>query len=245
MEQDTKSLKNSWWRTLWGRMGFSEKKLWDWLELLGFLATPAVLAADRFWLTAQQDMHRQEITSDANATPAAGVSAGEWKTVMTDEQLVILREWYRSLLNRNHAHFVTAAKIEQRNLLLGVPATVLAAVTGTAIFATLTISPQLWAKIAVGLLSLSAAVLASLQTFLRYGERAKQHKEAGQKFGILRRRIEAAIAEGVLPPGFFTSISKQWDQFAEEYPPLPPRIRKQESKKSEKRANELFLRKRT
>src|SRR3712207_131552 len=99
---------------------------------------------------------------------------------MTDRKLLILKRWHHSLLTLNRGHFKAAARCESRNVNLGVPVTILSAVTGTTIFASLAISPTVWAKILVGLLSLTAAVLASLQTFLRYDERAQEHKEAGQ-----------------------------------------------------------------
>jgi hypothetical protein len=148
---------------------------------------------------------------------------------MTDRKLIILKQWHHSLLTLNRGHFIAAAMCERRNLRLGVPTALLAAVAGTSIFASLTISPAVWAKILVGLLSLTAAVLAILQTFLRYDERAQQHKEAGQRFGILRREIEAAFAcygdsDAQLSPEFFTSIGHRWDECSKEFPPLLQKI---------------------
>jgi hypothetical protein len=154
---------------------------------------------------------------------------------MTNRQEKLLERWHTTLLAFNGGHFVAAARCEHRNLYLGVPTTLLATVTGTSIFATLTISPQVWAKILVGLLSLTAAVLASQQTFLRYGERAQVHKNAGQKFGALRREIEETYVchsntDEALPQEFFTSIRTRWDQVSEESPPLPQKIHDQAKK---------------
>src|ERR687897_793276 len=44
-----------------GWTGFSEKKLWDWLQLLSALAIPVVLAAAGLWFTAQQEARQQNI----------------------------------------------------------------------------------------------------------------------------------------------------------------------------------------
>jgi uncharacterized protein YjbI with pentapeptide repeats len=44
-----------------GWTGFSDKKLWDWLQLLSALAIPIVLAAAGFWFTMQQDARQQLI----------------------------------------------------------------------------------------------------------------------------------------------------------------------------------------
>jgi hypothetical protein len=44
-----------------GWTGFSEKTLWDWLQLLSALAIPVVLAAAGLWFTVQQDARQQKI----------------------------------------------------------------------------------------------------------------------------------------------------------------------------------------
>jgi hypothetical protein len=44
-----------------GWTGFADKNLWEWLQLLGALAIPVVLAAAGLWFTAQQDQRQQEI----------------------------------------------------------------------------------------------------------------------------------------------------------------------------------------
>jgi uncharacterized protein YjbI with pentapeptide repeats len=46
---------------LWAWTGFADKTLWEWLQLLGALAIPVVLAAAGLWFTAQQDARQQKI----------------------------------------------------------------------------------------------------------------------------------------------------------------------------------------
>src|SRR5215472_15235918 len=41
-------------RKKWQWVGFSEKTLWDWLQLLGILAIPLVLALGTLWFSTQQ-----------------------------------------------------------------------------------------------------------------------------------------------------------------------------------------------
>jgi hypothetical protein len=86
------------------------------------------------------------------------------------EPLKILRQWHRGLSISHKAHAVAATAFHHRNLYLGIPVVLLSTIAGTAIFGSLESSPEIWAKIFVGLLSLAAAILASLQTFLRYSE---------------------------------------------------------------------------
>jgi hypothetical protein len=51
-------------------------------------------------------------------------------------------------------------------------------------------------RILIGLISVAAAILASLQTFLRFAERAEKHRSVGAQAGALRREIEQLLAAG-------------------------------------------------
>jgi hypothetical protein len=44
-----------------GWTGFGDKTLWEWLQLLGALAIPLVLAIAGFWFTTQQEAHQEKI----------------------------------------------------------------------------------------------------------------------------------------------------------------------------------------
>jgi hypothetical protein len=44
-----------------GWTGFKDKTLWGWLQLLGALAIPLVLAIVGFWFTTQQEARQQRI----------------------------------------------------------------------------------------------------------------------------------------------------------------------------------------
>ena len=75
--------------------------------------------------------------------------------------------------------------------LLGVPSVALSAAAGTALFATLQKkSTSVGLRLAIGLVSVLAGVLAALQTFLGYGERADRHRAAASAYGAVRREIE-------------------------------------------------------
>jgi hypothetical protein len=114
--------------------------------------------------------------------------------------------------------------------LLGIPAVVLSTTAGTTIFATLESVPDLRIRITVGLLSVAAAVLVSLQTFLRYAERAERHKSAAVRYGILRREAEEALAHcsagEPCPREFFEKVRQRWDAVDQESPTVPPSIYK-------------------
>ena len=63
-------------------------------------------------------------------------------------------------------------------------------VVGTAIFATLQQDAALGWRVATGLLSVIAAVLAALQTFFNYGGEAQRHFEAAVGFARLWRHMD-------------------------------------------------------
>jgi hypothetical protein len=71
----------------------------------------------------------------------------------------------------------------------------LTTVVGTSVFATLSRTHvNTGLQVAVGMLSVLAAVLASLQTFLRFGERAEKHRRAAEHWASIRREIDEKLA---------------------------------------------------
>jgi hypothetical protein len=113
-------------------------------------------------------------------------------------------------------------------LWLGIPTAILSALVGTSVFAALNEQPGKAAQIAVGLVSILVAILASLQTFLRLAERAEKHKESAARFAALHREVDQAL---VLPPTtdqelktWMDSFRERWDALAREAPTANRRI---------------------
>jgi len=114
---------------------------------------------------------------------------------MNNEDLLKKAKDYRWYAQKaSNSHYDMAERAEIRHKRLGIPVTVLTAIVGTAIFATLS-SPtrSLWMQIATGLLSLTATVLAALHTFLNYSEEPAQHKSAAVKFEAVQHRSDIFI----------------------------------------------------
>ena len=133
---------------------------------------------------------------------------------------------------RNHrvqlAHYESARRFERLHLWLGLPAVALSTLVGTTVFATLSKAPDISVQILVGLLSVAAAVLIGLQTFLKYSELAEKHRMAGAKFPNLKHRMELLAT---LPPETevelreaLASIEDTWSKLREESPTLPTRV---------------------
>src|SRR5436190_5573570 len=140
----------------------------------------------------------------------------------TPEQ--ILDDWYQRVAVTQRAHYLSADHFGTRKYWLGIPAVVLSTLVGTAVFATVQKQPELWLQITVGLASVAAALLASLQTFLGYSERAEKHRIAGAKYGALGRELEQLRASSITPtPEAISEVRKRLDDLAMESPnnPLP------------------------
>src|SRR5262249_53307070 len=115
----------------------------------------------------------------------------------------------------------------------GVPAVVFSSIVGTAIFAGLEKdSPR---SIVVGLASILAAVLAGLQTFLRFAERAANHAKAADWYSAIRRDIEQTLHLPVelrgKPKETVDGIRKEMNRAAQDAPELSGRMWKREARR--------------
>jgi hypothetical protein len=136
----------------------------------------------------------------------------------------VLNDWYQRVVVTQRAHYLSADYFGARKYWLGVPAVVLSTLVGTSVFATVQKQPELWLQITVGLASVTAALLASLQTFLGYAERAEKHRIAGAKYGALGRELEQLRASGAIPSTeAMSEVRKRLDDLAVESPnnPIP------------------------
>ncbi len=76
-----------------------------------------------------------------------------------------------------------------------------------------------------GLVSVLAATLTGLQTFLKFSERAEKHRTVAARYGALRREIEELMSlEEKLTKELITPLRKAIDRLAEEAPNVPTRV---------------------
>ena len=137
----------------------------------------------------------------------------------------VLDDWYQRVAVTQRAHYLSADHFGARKYWLGIPAVVLSTLVGTSVFATVQKQPDLWLQISVGLASVLAALLTSLQTFLGYSERAEKHRIAGAKYGALGRELEQLRALEVSPTAdAMNEVRKRLDDLAVESPNNPLRI---------------------
>jgi hypothetical protein len=140
----------------------------------------------------------------------------------------LLRGWLLHAHKGRDRHDLAARRCDHQRYLLGIPATITAAIVGTGTFATLQESPGRAIQITIGSLAIIAAILASLQSFLDLGARAERHRIAGAKYKAVIRHMEQ-MGIGTMPgPGLdapaVTDLRKDLDTLEEEMPVVPPSV---------------------
>jgi hypothetical protein len=141
---------------------------------------------------------------------------------LTDEQIELLERRERLAWAAQHAYFERAGILGKMNYFIGVPVVIVTALAGSAIVINQSKANPI--PIWVGVITVSAAVLASLQTFFRFGERAAFSALAGARYARLRRRIEDCLA--FPPEGLderLAEIQKLEDDAGDQSPPLGER----------------------
>ena len=114
---------------------------------------------------------------------------------MHPQQKELLSEWLVAVRVDGLAHQQAEIYYTQLNRVLGVPVVVLTTIVGTTVFSMLAKSPDTRIIIIVGLLSMCAAILSSLQTFLGYAGLAEKHGVATDNYSGLRRDVEVQLTK--------------------------------------------------
>jgi hypothetical protein len=114
------------------------------------------------------------------------------QTIWTPKIEQLLQDWRNRVYAAQAAYYQEAERLRRRQLQLGIPVVIVSSLVGTAVFADL--DKDAMYKWWVGSISILAAVLASLQTFLKFGENATLHGVAADWFAAIRREIEETLA---------------------------------------------------
>jgi Protein of unknown function (DUF4231) len=142
-----------------------------------------------------------------------------------DSVTQVLDEWKSRAERALFAHRYAAKGFQTLHLWLGIPLVVITAVVGTSMYATLESQPAFWVKAITAGLSVLAAILAAVQTFVSPQDRRQIHNEAAAGFAAVRRNIEEfeALPEDQKPPAkeFLDSVREELDTLARKYPPVP------------------------
>ena len=116
------------------------------------------------------------------------------KIPWTQPVLSLLRETHDAAAISQDAHYAIATRLARYNIWFGIPVVALATLVGTSVFATLQKDVRTDLRILIGFVSVLAAVLASLQTFLRFQERGEKHRAAAEHWSQIRRETKQMLA---------------------------------------------------
>jgi predicted methyltransferase len=149
-----------------------------------------------------------------------------------DDIIEKAHQYFRTYSIVGRAHYIAWETAARKNKWLGIPVVITTTIVGTAIFGTLQESPGVAWKIVAGLLSLSAAVLSTLQTTLKYSEIAEKHKTAGAKYAAMRRGLDIFILKHrgeskekrQVALQEFEEIATKFAELAEESPSIPDKV---------------------
>lgn len=140
----------------------------------------------------------------------------------------LLRDWFRRVRESQHVHYSCANYFGRLHLLLGVPTVIFTILVGTAVFTSLEKQDIGSFKILVGLVSILAAILSGLQTFLRFSERAEKHRATAAGYSAVRRHLEFLAT---FPPSSvegwkqaLAEVRKQMDDLTKSSPEVPASI---------------------
>ena len=157
----------------------------------------------------------------------------EWDESIED----LFDSWYRRVAAAEHGHRLMADRMRRRHLLLGIPVVILTTLVGTSAFASISkahgnsitflgVDPDA-VLVIVGTISVLAAVLSSLQTFLRYATRAEGHRIAALRYETLRRDMATTLALPRVargqPERVLDNIRGRMDRYAKESPTIGER----------------------
>lgn len=145
----------------------------------------------------------------------------------------LLENWHKRVYAAQAAHYASADVFKLLNYVVGIPAIVFSSIVGTAIFAGLEHdSPR---TLMVAFASILAAVLAGLQTFLRFPERAARHATAADWYSAIRRDIEQSLHLPVESRGkakdCLDRVRKEINRAGQDAPELNVRLWKREAKR--------------
>lgn len=139
----------------------------------------------------------------------------------------LMQAWLRRARESQLGHYEMAMMLERRGHWLGVPVIVISGVVGTSVFASVAAEAvSVPVALMVGALSVTAAILSSLQTFFKFAERAEKHKTFGARYGAIRRELESMYAAGTATqePQYLAVVREKLDLLAQEAPAVAPAV---------------------
>ncbi len=140
----------------------------------------------------------------------------------------VIRNWRFRADRVQQAHYMAGRRYEHFHRYLGAPTAALMAIVGTTLFSNISEDASglsVGVQVSIGLISVLAAVLSGLQTFLGFAELGEKHRIAGARYANLKQRLELLECyEGTDVQDKLAAIENDWTALREESPNLPQAI---------------------
>ena len=154
-----------------------------------------------------------------------------YNNCLDKQQRKLLHEWLIAVRTAGMSHHEAEIYYSRMNKILGIPVIIVTTAVGTTVFSSISSSPKIYIQIIVGLCSMLAAILASLQTFLGYSSLSEKHQMAGDRYNTLRRDIESILAKSESEKVDFGKFSdlflSNWSEIEKDTPSIPHKIQDQ------------------
>lgn len=137
----------------------------------------------------------------------------------------VAQDWYERAATVGYGHYRAALRFSRLNFFLGFPTVVLATVVGTSVFASLQKQPEVRWQVLIGTMSIVAAILSALQSFLGYGDKAERHRIAGARYNAVGRELELMLARD-RDWQALDDVRHRIDSLAQESPHIPESVHK-------------------
>lgn len=142
----------------------------------------------------------------------------------------VATQWYDRASLVAIGHYRAALRFSRLHYWFGLPTVVLATIVGTSVFATLQAKPDFWWQILVGIMSIVAAILSGLQSFLGYGDKAEKHRTAGAKYNTVGRELELWLSLPQVDLQRLEVIRQRIDSLSQESPHIPESVHREMTK---------------
>lgn len=139
----------------------------------------------------------------------------------------VVLAWIRRAREAQLQHYEMANIFSRRDKWLGIPVIVVTAIIGTSAFLSVVYeSLSAYAKVSVGILSIAAAILSSLQTFFKFSEQSEKHRLSAAKYGSTRRKLEVIYSQNKLEMegNYMNALREELDNLANVSPYVPVKI---------------------
>lgn len=137
----------------------------------------------------------------------------------------LLEKLFTRTCRMQDANYAAAAFFTRMSQATGLPGVILSAITATAVFSSLQESAALWIQISAGTTAILAAVASAATAFLRFPEKAEQHRQIGSRYASLKREVELLLTFPCKDmETSLVELSQRWDALTNEAPVIPDRI---------------------